>query len=164
MKKFITLLLFLVSFNLYSQIDYPRYETDSLGQKIVLLTIEQAQSLDNSIDLLILFEQLNNQIINYDSVTIKVINQKEEIIAQQTIQINKLKEQLTVKDDIIKNLKETLKKDEEVIGNLEKQKSIGDEQLKKSKKEIKRLKTKMIIGGVVSGVTIFSLIYMIILS
>jgi ATP-dependent protease HslVU (ClpYQ) peptidase subunit len=57
-----------------------------------------------------------------------------------------------------------LKKDEEVIGNLEKQKSIGDEQLKKSKKEIKRLKTKMIIGGVVSGVTIFSLIYMIILS
>ncbi len=57
-----------------------------------------------------------------------------------------------------------MKKDEEVIGNLEKQKSIGDEQLKKSKKEIKRLKTKMIIGGVVSGVTIFSLIYMIILS
>jgi hypothetical protein len=30
-------------------------------------------------------------------VTIKVINQKEEFIAQQSIQINKLKEQLTVK-------------------------------------------------------------------
>lgn len=163
MKKLILLLFTFISIFAYSQIEYPRYEKDSLGQQVVILTIEQAQALDSSTDLLVLFEKLNTQILNYDSVTVKVINEKEEIIAKQDIQIKTLKEQLLVKDERIKNLQETVSKNDAIITNLDKQVINIKEQLDISKKEINRVKTKMIIGGSLGGLAIIGLLAVIIL-
>lgn len=163
MKKLILLLFTFISIFAYSQIEYPRYEKDSLGQQVVILTIEQAQALDSSTDLLVLFEKLNTQILNYDSVTVKVINEKEEIIAKQDIQIKTLKEQLLVKDERIKNLQETVSKKDAIITNLDKQVINIKEQLDISKKEINRVKTKMIIGGSLGGLVIIGLLAVIIL-
>ena len=59
MKKLLTTILLALSFAASGQIDYPKVETDSLGQKIVIMTIEQAQKLDNSSDLLVLFGKLS---------------------------------------------------------------------------------------------------------
>jgi hypothetical protein len=70
----------ILSFHTYGQIKYPRYEKDSTGKEVVVLTIEQAQQLDNNTDLLVLFEKVNQQIGSYDSMCIKVINQKDEVV------------------------------------------------------------------------------------
>jgi peptidoglycan hydrolase CwlO-like protein len=165
MKKFIISLLFLLSFctSAFSQIEYPRYEKDSLGQTCVLLTIEQAQALDNSTDLLALFEKLNSQITNYDSVCIKVVADKDKVIAEQSIQIGKLKETLNVKDQQISTLQESLKKKDEIIENLKKEVKNGEETIAANKKEIKRIKGKMVLGGSLGGIAIIGLILGIIL-
>ena len=54
MRSLLTLLVGLfISINVFSQeIEYPRYQVDSLGQSVVVMTIEQAQTLDNNSDLL----------------------------------------------------------------------------------------------------------------
>jgi hypothetical protein len=165
MKKFILALIVILSvqLNAFSQTDYPRYEKDSAGQTIVLLTLEQAQALDNSTDLLLLFEKLNSQIINYDSVCVKVIGEKDKVISQQTIQINKLKEVIANKDQQIANLQLTVAKKDETIENLDKQVKNGEDQISLGKKEIKRLKGKMAIGGSLGGIAIVGLILAIIM-
>lgn len=158
MKKFILALLLFAASSVYGQIEYPRYEKDSLGQIVVVMTVEQAQKLDNATDLLVLFEKLNSQIAEYDSVCLKVITSKDKVIAEQTIQINKLKEACDSKDQQIIDLQKIIAKREETIANL-------DSQLKKSeeiqlvyKKEVRRLKTKMIVGGSIGGLSIIGLI------
>lgn len=161
MKKILLLILLLINFSIYSQVKYPCYQIDSLGQTIVLLTIEQAQSLDSDLDLLVLFEQLNNQIINYDSVTVNIINQQEKIILEQTILIDMLKKQSLNKDEIIKNLQLTILTNEKMVNNLDEQVTNLQEQVLISKKEIKKTKTKMVIGGIISGLINISLLYLI---
>jgi hypothetical protein len=109
MKIILTLLTFLIiSITSFSQIDYPRFDIDSMGQKVVVMTIEQAQILNNKAQLLSLLEQLDVQINNYDSICIKVINEKEIVIAKQDIQINNLKELANNKDQQIENLQEQI--------------------------------------------------------
>jgi len=149
--------------NAYAQIEYPRYEKDSLGQTIVLLTIEQAQALDNSTDLLALFEKLNSQITNYDSVCIKVVADKDKVIAEQTVQIGKLKENLNLKDQQISVLQATIVKKDAIIENLKNEVKNGEETVAANKKEIKRLKGKMVLGGSLGGIAIIGLILGILL-
>ena len=149
--------------NAYAQIEYPRYEKDSLGQTIVLLTIEQAQALDNSTDLLALFEKLNSQITNYDSVCIKVVADKDKVIAEQTVQIGKLKENLNLKDQQISVLQATVVKKDAIIENLKNEVKNGEETVAANKKEIKRLKGKMVLGGSLGGIAIIGLILGILL-
>ena len=102
MKNFLSLIVGLVlSLSAYSQysqpkIDYPKFETDSNGQQVLVMTIEQAQSLDNSTDLLALLEKQSTQIGQYDSVCVRVINDKEQVIASQKMEIVKLKETLSL--------------------------------------------------------------------
>jgi len=134
-----------------------------LGQTVVLLTIEQAQALDNATDLLALFEQLNSQITNYDSVCLKVVADKEKVITEQTVQISKLKESLGVKDQQIASLQESIKKKDEIIENLKSDVKNRDESISANKKEIRRLKGKMILGGSLGGIAIVGLILGILL-
>ncbi len=163
MKKLLIALFFLLSMNVYAQVEYPRYEKDSLGRTIVLLTLEQAQALDNSTDLLALFEKLNSQITNYDSVCIKVVADKDKVISEQTVQISKLKENLKIKDQQIANLQATIAKKDEVIENLKKEVKNGEETVAANKSEIKRLKGKMVLGGSLGGIAIVGLILGILL-
>ena len=155
--------MILISFNLFSQTDYPRYEKDSAGNYVVIMTVEQAQMLDNETDLLYLFEQLNSEIVNYDSVCVKVIRDKDEVISQQTIAINKLKEIVNVKNQEIIVLNSTIAVKDSTIQNLDSQILKGEEQLNISKKKIRQLKTKMWIGGSGGGLAIIALVLAIIL-
>lgn len=159
MKKLLAILTFLIfSISAYSQIEYPRFETDSLGQKVVLMTIEQAQALDNNTDLLILFEKMNSNIVNYDSVCIKVINEKDEVINTQTVQISKLKEALLNKDEQIANLQKTIENRDKSILILEKTLVNKDAEINLHLGEIKRVKSKTLIGGLIGGTSIIGLI------
>jgi chromosome segregation ATPase len=159
MKNLLILLFgLIISVNSFSQIDYPRYEVDSLGQKVVVMTIEQAQKLDNNSELLELFEQLNTQIGNYDSVCVQTINDKNRVISEQKVLIEQLKSSLDTKDTAITNLQNQVLKyqENEILFNT--QITNLNDQIRIKDDKIKDQKIKMIVGGSISGVSIIGLI------
>jgi chromosome segregation ATPase len=165
MKSLLTLLVgLLISINVLSQeIEYPRYELDSLGQSVVVMTIEQAQKLDNNSDLLQLFEQLNVQIGSYDSVCVKAVNDKNILISEQKVLIEQLNTSIDTKDTTIETLQKQVTEyqlrevmfNDQLI-NLKDQIDLKD-------KQIREMKTKMIIGGGLGGLAIVGLIISILL-
>lgn len=161
MKALILSILLFFSTSLYG-IEYPRYEKDSTGQTVVVLTIEQVQSLDNSTDLLLLFEKLNFQVLDYDSVLVKVIKDKEEIILVQSIQIKKLKESIIIKDNQLQKLKEIICLKDSTILNLDEQVKNGEERLSLTNKELNKTKTTLQIVSYSSVIAIIGLILTII--
>jgi hypothetical protein len=164
MKRILILFtLILTSITCLSQvIDYPRYDLDSLGQKVVVITIEQAQVLNNKAQLLELFEKLNVQMGDYDSVCLKVIGEKDIIIAQQDLQISNLKDLSDNKDNQIDNLQEQILdyKAKELLWSKELENK--NKEIKLHKDKISDMRTKMIIGGSVGGAIILGLIALLI--
>lgn len=163
MKKLyiFTILIFILNIALAQKIEYPRYDVDSLGNKVVILTEAQAQKLDNSIELLTLLEKLNSQSQDYDIICIKTINDLNNVISIQKIEISKLKEYSKNKDEqILTLLTETLAY-EKKVGILEKEVSNRQVVINEKDKQISKLKTKMVIVGVGGGAAITGLILFI---
>lgn len=164
MNKLLLIFLMMISFISISQeIEYPRYDIDSLGQKVVVMTIEQAQKLDNNTDILEIFNKLDMSTTEFDSVCIKTINDKNVVISNQKVLIEKLNENSQTKDSAIKalqkqvveyQLNKTLLQDE--VNNL-------TERLKISDKSNRKMKNRMIIGGGIGGLAIVGLIVGILL-
>ena len=161
MRKLLALIMLMfttLAFSQRKEIDYPRYEVDSLGQKVVVITVRQAVILDNNSDLLILLKKQVVEMNEYEDICVKVINDKEVVISKMTVQISKLEKDLVVKDDKIKILQD------EILALLAKLK-LSDEQLtnrddviKTMNKQMSKLKTKMIIGGIGGGIIIVALV------
>ena len=139
-------------------IDYPRFETDSLGQKVIVMTIEQAQVLDNQIELIPLFEKLNIQIGSVDSACIKVVNEKDVVIASQQVQINDQKSLLLVKDKEISNLQGQIIDYKNTELTYIKEIENKDKEIKLHLDKIHSQKVKMFIGGGIGGVAIIGLV------
>jgi chromosome segregation ATPase len=93
-----------------------------------------------------------------------VVDQKNAVIAQQTIQINKLKESLQNKDDQITNLQSTLEKKDEVIHTYQAELVNKNKEINLHKGEIRRTKRKLMFAGVGSGLAIVGLIYALIVT
>jgi uncharacterized protein (DUF3084 family) len=163
MKNLILAFLLLFSLTAYSQIEYPRFETDSLGRAIVIMTVEQAQALDNNTDLLNLFEKLEAQLGDYDEACIRVIGQKDAVIAFQDIQIKTLKESLDNKDDQIVKLQKEITLNEAKISSFETELKKKNEEIELHKGEVRRVKTNAILGGSISSVGFIGLIIALIL-
>ena len=104
MKKLFTILMTLFLTTMFSQvtpeIKYPRYEVDSLGQKVIIMTIPQAMKLNNNSNILDKFEKLQAEMRDYENICVKVINEKDEAIAKLDIVITKQDCQIVIKDDI----------------------------------------------------------------
>lgn len=164
MKKIILIFSFIFALHsvCISQIDYPRYQKDSLGQTVVMMTIAQAQWLDNNTDLLSLFKKLDNQILDYDSICIKVLNDKDAVIVKQTIQIQDLKESSQIKSLQILNLQTTITNNELKASSLEKELLNKNAEIAIHVKQVKKTKRKAMLGGALSGLTIIGLILAII--
>lgn len=166
MKTLYILLIFIFSINFFGYTqdnDYPILTVDSTGKQVVVFTIEQVQKIDNSLELLSLLEELNTSVSNIDTISIKVINEKSEIIKQQDLQISKLKEDILTKDSMLINLKGSIILKDSIIKNHENETILVDQQLKETKKEFKDLKKKMLFGGTLSSFAIIGLILIIIL-
>jgi len=163
MKNLLLTFLLLFSLTAYSQIEYPRFEKDSLGRAIIIMTVEQAQALDNNTDLLNLFEKLDTQLGEYDEACIRVIGQKDAVIAVQDIQIKTLKESLLNKDDQIVKLQKEVSLNEAKISSFETELKKKNEEIELHKGEIKRVKTNAILGGSISTVGVIGLIIALIL-
>ena len=169
MKNFLTLIIgMILSLSAYSQysqpkIDYPRFEIDSLGQQVLVMTIEQAQNLDNGTDLLVLLQKQNTQMGQYDSVCVKVINDKEQVIASQKMEIAKLKESINNKDLQIKALQGEVVSYLKKILILEDQVDNRQQVIDEKNLQLRKMKTKMIVGGFGGGVAIIGLILSLLL-
>ena len=157
-KNIILILCVSFSFTVLGQSTYPVFDKDSLGNDVIVMTVEQAQKLDNLTDLLFWFEKLNLEVAEYDSICLKIISAKDKLIMEQYVQINNLKEAVDNKNTQIFELKEMLLNREEAIVSLEAQLDNSKEIENIYKKEIHSLKTKMLIGGSIGGISLIGLI------
>ncbi len=162
MRIFFTILMTLVLTSVFSQvtpeIKYPRFETDSLGRKVIVMTIPQAMKLNNNSDLLEKFEAQDIKMKEYENLCVKVISEKDVIIAKLNLTVSKQEGQLLIKDEKIESLQS------EILGwikrnnILEKQLSNRQGVIDEKDKQLGRLKTKMIIGGGLGSLAIIGLI------
>ena len=154
MKNLLLIIFTFFYLTSYSQIDYPIYQTDSLGQVVVVMTIQQAQALDNSTDLLSLFEKLNAQIGTYDSACLKVVNDKDEVIASQDLKISEMKNSIANKQSQIDNLSLSIKLLNEKIASYERTLETKEKEISLHKKEIKKTKKVHFAAGTVFGIIV----------
>ena len=161
MKFLLTLIAILFFSTVFSQ-DYPRIEKDSLNNDIVIMTIEQAQKLDNISDLINLYKSLDNDCAQQEVICLQVINDKEKVIASQKLEIANLNAYNSTKENEIINLQAQVN---EYINNnsilaLEvnnRQAIINERDLR-----IKHLKSKMIFGGAGGGLILIALTFLLI--
>jgi Fe-S cluster assembly iron-binding protein IscA len=162
MRKIFTILMTLIFTTMFSQltpeIKYPRFDVDSLGQKVVIMTIPQAMKLNNNSNLLEKFEKLSGEMKDYETICVKVINEKDETIAKLDIVITKQDGQLVVKDEKINALQGEILDWMKKTGALEKQLTNRQEVIDEKDKQLSRLKTKMVIGGIGGSVIIGALL------
>jgi len=151
MKKLLTVMLTIFSLISFSQIDYPRIETDSLGKKIVIMTIEQAQKIDNNFEILALLTRQGSECDSLNSAYLKVIDNQGNQISLLELNVKKLKEQIKDKDSQIVNLQTRLVNEESSNKLCEKQKENDAAEIKILKHEITRQKMKKVIGFVVGA-------------
>ena len=165
MKKLFTILLtlfFSTMFSQVAQIQYPKFEIDSLGQKVVVMTIPQAMKLNNNSNILEKFEKLSEEMKDYETITLKVINEKDQAIAKLDVVITKLDGQIVIKDDKIKALQE------EILGWMQKNRVLEDQVANRNQvidekdKQLRKVKTKMVIAGVGGGAIIIGLVLKVI--
>ena len=161
MKFLLTLIAILFFSTVFSQ-DYPRIEKDSLNNDIVIMTIEQAQKLDNISDLINLYKSLDNDCTQQEVICLQVINDKEKVIASQKLEIANLNAYNSTKENEIIILQAQVN---EYINNnsilaLEvnnRQAIINERDLR-----IKHLKSKMIFGGAGGGLILIALTFLLI--
>lgn len=157
MKYLLTLLLFVTTFISFSQ-EYPRIEIDSTGKKLVVMTYEQAQKIDNAFELLTLLEKAGAECDSLTLSYVKVIDGLKHQVTLLEGDITLYKGQIIDKDNQISNLQQRLSNSETNVTTCEQQITTRDEQIGLLKKEIKTLKTKRNIAygagivGVIGGI------------
>lgn len=157
MKRLILLLGLLTSFCAFSQ-KYPRIEIDSSGQKVVVMTYQQAQKIDNSFEMLRLLEKAN---IDCDSLSlsyIRVIDQYKNRVVLLETDLLLYKNQVVDKDLQLLNLQTRLQNCELSSQISDKQIEIREQQIGLLEDEVKSLKIKrnisygVGIAGVIAGI------------
>lgn len=157
MKKILTILFLIISSISYTQ-DYPRIETDSNGKKLVVMTYEQAQKIDNSFELLTLLEKAGAECDSLTLSYVKVIDGLKHQVSLLETDINLYKGQVIDKDRQIENIQERLNNCEIIKSTCDQQISIKDKQITLLDNEIKTLKTKRNVSygvglaGIVGGI------------
>jgi hypothetical protein len=162
MKKILVILTTLILTSAFAQvtpsIKYPRFEVDSLGQKVVVMTIPQAMKLNNNSDLLEKFEAQDIRMKEYETLCVKVISEKDVVIAKLSLIISRQDGQLIIKDEKIKSLQG------EILGWMERNKVLEaqlvnvNQVIDEKNKQLSRLKTKMIVGGGLGSLALVGLI------
>ena len=162
MRKLFTILMTLIFTTMFSQvtqqIKYPRFEKDSLGQKVIIMTIPQAMKLNNNSNILEKFEKLQAEMQDYENICVKVINEKDEVIAKLDVIITKQDQQLLTKDDKIKALQGEIVAWMEKNKVLEAQLANRQQVIDEKDKQLRRLKTKMVVTGIGGSVVIVGLL------
>ena len=135
--------------------DLPRYLVENNDTIGIVMSVEQAQSLDNSAELLNLFKQMSINCDMIDTIYVQIINSLEEKVALLEIQKKDLIKQGQEKDIVIGQLRSALGNCQKNNRLCEDQLEIKDEEIKVLKKEIFRQKVKKVIsisGNIALGI------------
>jgi len=135
--------------------DLPRYLVENNDTIGIVMSVEQAQSLDNSAELLNLFKQMSINCDMIDTIYVQIINSLEEKVALLEIQKKDLIKQGQEKDIVIDQLRSALGNCQKNNRLCEDQLEIKDEEIKVLKKEIFRQKVKKVIsisGNIALGI------------
>ena len=152
-----------LSFVSFSQ-DYPRLEVDNNGRNVVVMTLEQAQKIDNSLELLKLIEKAEIECDSLNLSYLKVIDTYKKQVNLLEIDITLYKNQIIDKNQQIGNLQNIISNCEENSITCDEQILVRDQQIDLMKKEIKTLKTKRNIAygsgivGIIGGILMVILI------
>jgi hypothetical protein len=153
MKKLLIIPILLLSLLSFSQ-DYPRIELNDKGQKVVVFTLEQAQKIDNDLEVYSLLKVARIKCDSLNLSYVKVIDeQRNQIVLLKSIndQDNK---QLIDKDKQIKNLTDQNTNLEKNVKLCDDQKDNDQKEIDGLKKDIKKTKWKSLGGGFLVGVVV----------
>jgi peptidoglycan hydrolase CwlO-like protein len=152
MKNLIVAFFLALSSTAFGQ--YPCLETDSTGQQIVIMTLEQAQSLDNATDILAIFESVGAKLGEYDSACIKIVSEMDQIISSQTVQISDLKSQVDTKESKILNLRSEVAEKDSTIATYKLEIENKNKEIDLHVKEIRNNRWAFGAGGGAVGVIV----------
>lgn len=151
MKNLLIIPILLLSFLSFSQ-DYPKIELNDKGQKIVVFTLEQAQKIDNDLEIYALLKVARIQCDSLNLSYVKVIDeQRNQIVILKSINEQDGK-QLVDKDKQIKNLTDQNANLEKDVKLCDSQKVNNQKEIDGLKKDIKKMKWKSLGSGFLVGV------------
>ena len=159
MKKLLIIPILLLSFLSFSQ-DYPRIELNDKGQKVVVFTLEQAQKIDNDLEIYALLKSARIQCDSLNISYVKVIDeQRNQIVLLKSINEQDVK-QLSDKDKQIKNLEDQNTNLEKDVKLCDAQKINNQKEIDGLKDDIKKTKWKSLGSGFLVGVvaTLFTVL------
>lgn len=140
-------MLVLISFLSYSQ-EYPKIELNQKGEKVMIFTIDQAQKIDNDLEILSLLEKSKIQCDSLNISYIRVIDSQNHQIVLFENSVSELKLQIKDKDSQIDNLSAQMKNLEESNKLCDEQKVVKDKQIDGLRKDLKKEKIKKwFVGG-----------------
>ena len=155
-KLLLSLILITISFFANSQsTDLPQYLIEGGDTIGIIISVEQAQALDNDAELLALFKQLRMDCDNLDSYYLQVINSLDQKMGLLEIKNKELYNQSVEKVSLIENLNKQIENCEQNKDLCDDQISIKNEEVKTLKGEIRRQKIRKFIsigGNVVLAV------------
>jgi len=151
MKSLLLVFMLLLSSLSFSQ-EYPKIELNDKGEKVVVFTLEQAQKIDNDLEI---YELLKVSRIKCDSLNlsyVKVIDEKNnQIVILKNIN-KETEKQIIDKDKQINLLVEQSKNLQKNIDLCDKQKVNNQEQIDGLEKDLRKMKWKGLAGGFIGGV------------
>jgi len=159
MKKLLIIPILLLSFLSFSQ-DYPRIELNDKGQKVVVFTLEQAQKIDNDLEVYALLKVARIKCDSLNLSYVKVIDeQRNQIVLLKSINEQDVK-QLSDKDKQIKNLEDQNTNLEKDVKLCDAQKINNQKEIDGLKDDIKKTKWKSLGSGFLVGVvaTLFTVL------
>lgn len=153
--KYIILAIVMTFFSLFAfSQDYPRIEIDRYGKKVIVFTIDQAQRIDNDLEIYELLKKSKIQCDSLDIERVRLIDRLDQKIVVCEKAISELNLQLADKDMQISLLQSRDYNQKESMRILEEQKCIKDKQIHDLRKEVegeKRRKWIFGAGGLLVG-------------
>ena len=153
MKSLLLIFMLLLSSLSFSQ-EYPKIELNDKGEKVVVFTLEQAQKIDNDLEI---YELLKVSRIKCDSLNlsyVKVIDEKNnQIVLLKNIN-RETEKQIIDKDKQINILVEQSKNLQKNIDLCDKQRVNDTKQIEGLKKDLRKMKWKGLAGGFIGGVVL----------
>lgn len=160
MKIIFCIIATMISLASVSQ-EYPKIELNKRGEKLVVFTLEQAQKIDNDLEILSLLEKSSIQCDSLNLSNARTIDVQARQIEFLDKGILVLEEQVKDKDLQIENISTRFKNLEKNNKICDEQKTIKERQISKLKLDLKKEKAKSwLLGG--SGIAIGILAILII--
>lgn len=167
MKNYLFIMMIFISSFVFGQspdsLEYPKpfiENGDTIG---MIITIEQAQKIDNDYELLKMYEDLAFSYDQGDTVYLSVISKLEDQVSLMEVNIKTLKSVNGDKDLVISKLNEQISLYKDNESKLEKELENKDLIIDEKDNQIRKHKLQKFWGSVGSGIAIIGLTILLIL-